>query len=126
MSRSGTAELPLHGGQVPRWLAERMARLGRAIVEALVHHYGRDEVLRRLAHPLWFQALGCVMGMDWHSSLSEGALTPPDFDARVAAERDRSPGRGGHTNTGPAKKTEQSHHLGFRWRHRPLQNERSC
>jgi hypothetical protein len=45
-----------------------MARLGRVMVEALVLHYGRQEVLRRLAHPFWFQALGCVMGMDWHSS----------------------------------------------------------
>jgi len=53
---------------VPRWLAERMARLGRVVVEALVIHYGRDEVLRRLSHPFWFQSLGAVMGMDWHSS----------------------------------------------------------
>jgi hypothetical protein len=50
------------------WLAARMARLGRVIVEALVLEYGRTEVLRRLADPFWFQALGCVMGMDWHSS----------------------------------------------------------
>jgi hypothetical protein len=68
VNRTGTADLPLHGGTVPRWLAERMARLGRVIVEALVLHYGRDEVLRRVAHPFWFQSLGCVMGMDWHSS----------------------------------------------------------
>src|SRR5262245_35149421 len=66
--RSGSADLPLHGGRVPAWLAVRMAALGRAIVEALVLEYGRDEVLRRLAHPFWFQSLGCVMGMDWHSS----------------------------------------------------------
>jgi hypothetical protein len=50
------------------WLAARMARLGRVMVEALVIEYGRDEVLRRLADPFWFQSLGCVMGMDWHSS----------------------------------------------------------
>jgi hypothetical protein len=68
MGRSGSADLPLHGGRVPQWLATRMAALGRVIVEALVLHYGRDEVLRRLAHPFWFQSLGCVMGMDWHSS----------------------------------------------------------
>jgi len=53
---------------VPGWLAERMTRLGRVIVEAVVHHYGRDELLRRLAHPFWFQSFGAVMGMDWHSS----------------------------------------------------------
>jgi hypothetical protein len=66
--KTGTADLPLHGGRVPMWLAARMARLGRVLVEALVLEYGRDEVLRRLADPFWFQALGCVMGMDWHSS----------------------------------------------------------
>jgi hypothetical protein len=66
--RTGSADLPLHGGQVPAWLAGRMARLGRVITEALVLEYGRHELLRRLANPFWFQALGCVMGMDWHSS----------------------------------------------------------
>src|SRR6187399_2891382 len=66
--RSGTADLPLHGGRVPAWLAARMARLGRVIVEAIAHEYGRDEVLRRLASPFWFQSFGAVMGMDWHSS----------------------------------------------------------
>jgi len=68
MGRTGSADLPLHGGRVPAWLASRMAALGRVLVEALVLEYGRDEVLRRLAHPFWFQSLGCVMGMDWHSS----------------------------------------------------------
>jgi hypothetical protein len=66
--RTGSADLPLHNGQVPQWLAARMARLGRIVVEAIVHHYGRDEFLRRLAHPFWFQSFGAVMGMDWHSS----------------------------------------------------------
>jgi len=66
--KTGTADLPLHGGKVPAWLAHRMAALGRVLVEALVLHYGRQEVLRRLSHPFWFQAFGAVMGMDWHSS----------------------------------------------------------
>ena len=66
--RSGSADLPLHGGRVPPWLAERMARLGAVISEAVVLEYGRDELMRRLAHPFWFQAFGAVMGMDWHSS----------------------------------------------------------
>jgi hypothetical protein len=65
---SGTADLPLHGGRVPAWLASRMASLGRVVVEAIAHEYGRDEVLRRLADPFWFQSFGAVMGMDWHSS----------------------------------------------------------
>jgi hypothetical protein len=66
--RAGSADLPLHGGRVPAWLGERMAKLGAIICETVVHHYGRDELLRRLAHPYWFQSFGCVMGMDWHSS----------------------------------------------------------
>jgi hypothetical protein len=66
--RTGSADLPLHGGQVPRWLASRMSRLGAIMAEAIVHHYGRDEFLRRLANPFWFQSFGAVMGMDWHSS----------------------------------------------------------
>src|SRR4051812_18498382 len=68
MKRSGFADLPLHGGRVPAWLAERMTTLGTAIVEAVVHHYGPSELLTRLSDPFWFQALGSVMGMDWHSS----------------------------------------------------------
>jgi uncharacterized protein len=66
--RSGSANLPLHTGHVPRWLADRMTRLGTVMSQAIVHHYGRDEFLRRLAHPFWFQSFGAVMGMDWHSS----------------------------------------------------------
>jgi hypothetical protein len=66
--RSGSANLPLHSGHVPAWLSGRMAKLGRVIVEAIVLEYGRAELLRRLAHPFWFQSFGAVMGMDWHSS----------------------------------------------------------
>lgn len=66
--RAGSADLPLHGGRVPPWLGNRMTTLGALITEAIVHHYGRDEFLQRLAHPFWFQSFGAVMGMDWHSS----------------------------------------------------------
>ena len=66
--RAGTADLPLHNGRVPPWLAARMAKLGTVIAEAIIHHYGRTEFLRRLANPFWFQSFGAVMGMDWHSS----------------------------------------------------------
>lgn len=66
--RAGSADLPLHGGRVPAWLGQRMTRLGAVMCQAIVHSYGRDELLRRLAHPFWFQSLGAVMGMDWHSS----------------------------------------------------------
>jgi len=66
--RAGSADLPLHNGRVPAWLSGRMARLGAVIARAIVETYGRDEFLRRLAHPFWFQSFGAVMGMDWHSS----------------------------------------------------------
>src|SRR6476661_8844016 len=68
MQRSGYADLPLHGGRVPPWLAERMVRLGTAISETILYHYGSEALLSRLSDPFWFQALGSVMGMDWHSS----------------------------------------------------------
>jgi uncharacterized protein len=68
MKRSGFADLPLHGGRVPPWLADRMTSLGTAITENILHHYGSTEFLTRLSDPFWFQALGAVMGMDWHSS----------------------------------------------------------
>src|SRR3982751_1002608 len=89
--RSGSADLPLHGGRVPPWLGERMTRLGTVITEAIVHHYGREEFLRRLAHPYWFQSFGAVMGMDWHSSGITtsviGALTGFDGAALARASR---------------------------------------
>ncbi len=68
MKRSGIADLPLHGGRVPYWLAERMTMLGTAIAETIIHDYGTSAFLSRLSDPFWFQALGAVMGMDWHSS----------------------------------------------------------
>ncbi|HZI49801.1 MAG TPA: DUF763 domain-containing protein [Pyrinomonadaceae bacterium] len=68
MKRSGVADLPLHGGRVPQWLAQRMTALGTAITEAVVFDYGTSAFLSRLSDPFWFQALGAVMGMDWHSS----------------------------------------------------------
>ena len=68
MRNSGHADLPLHTGTVPKWLADRMMVLGTLITESLVENFGPDEVLVRLSDPLWFQSFGAVMGMDWHSS----------------------------------------------------------
>src|SRR5437868_11360134 len=68
MKRSGASDLPLHYGYVPKWLAERMSKLGLAITESIITEYGSDEILRRLSDPFWFQSFGAVMGMDWHSS----------------------------------------------------------
>ena len=68
MKRSGSADLPLHGGHVPMWLADRMAKLGLAIVETIAMEFSTAEVISKLANPFWFQSFGAVMGMDWHSS----------------------------------------------------------
>jgi hypothetical protein len=107
--RTGSADLPLHGGHVPPWLATRMAALGRVIVEAIVQHCGRDELLRRLAHPFWFQSFGAVMGMDWHSSgittsvvgaLKRG-LAPIEHELGVHV----CGGKGAHSRRTPAELT---------------------
>ncbi len=66
--RTGVANLPLHAGRVPPWLFEKMTGLCSAVIEAIVVEYGPEEVLRRLSDPYWFQAFGCVLGFDWHSS----------------------------------------------------------
>ena len=105
--RSGTADLPLHGGRVPAWLSKRMTSLGRVIALAIVHEYGRDEFLRRLSHPFWFQSFGSVMGMDWHSSgittsvmgaLKRG-LAPIEDDLGIYI----CGGRGKHSRKTPAE-----------------------
>jgi hypothetical protein len=66
--KTGTTNLPLHGGKAPAWLFQRMVKLGRAITECMVDEFGPDEMLRKVSDPYWFQALGCVLGFDWHSS----------------------------------------------------------
>ena len=67
-TRTGIAHLPLHHGKAPRWLFQRMVRLSREIAIAIVTEFGAEEMLRRLSDPFWFQALGCILGWDWHSS----------------------------------------------------------
>ncbi|WP_092496267.1 DUF763 domain-containing protein [Faunimonas pinastri] len=115
--RAGSADLPLHGGRVPAWLGQRMTRLGAVITQAIVHHYGRDEFLRRLAHPFWFQSFGAVMGMDWHSSgittsvirsLKRG-LTPLSGELGIHV----CGGRGRHSRETPAELAAISHRVGF-------------
>src|SRR6476620_4990134 len=68
MKRSGSADLPLHNGHVPMWLADRMAKLGLAIVETIATEFSTSEVISKMSDPFWFQSFGAVMGMDWHSS----------------------------------------------------------
>ena len=104
--RAGTADLPLHGGNVPYWLAQRMTRLGAVITEAIVHHYGRDELLRRLAHPFWFQSFGAVMGMDWHSS----GITTSVIGALKRGLRPLAADLGIHVCGGRGKHSRQTPH----------------
>src|ERR1700740_1349745 len=115
--RVGSADLPLHGGRVPRWLGDRMTRLGAVITEAIVQHYGRDELLRRLANPFWFQSFGAVMGMDWHSSgittsvlgaLKRG-LTPLSGELGLHV----CGGRGRHSRLTPGELTALGDGVGF-------------
>lgn len=68
MSPRATINLPLHGGHAPPYLIKRMIKLSRAISKVIVDQYGEHGFLRRLSDPLWFQAFGCVLGFDWHSS----------------------------------------------------------
>jgi hypothetical protein len=116
-TRTGRADLPLHGGHVPPWLASRMAKLGAVLCQAIVHHYGRDELLERLAHPFWFQAFGAVMGMDWHSSgittsvigaLKRG-LAPLQSELGVHV----CGGRGKHSRQTPQELTALADRIGF-------------
>ena len=117
VKRSGTADLPLHGGRVPPWLAQRMTELGTAIVEQIVISYGPAEFLTRISDPFWFQALGAVMGMDWHSS---GITT----SVMGALKRGLNPrfdelgfticgGRGRHSRRTPDELREFSSHTGL-------------
>jgi hypothetical protein len=115
--RTGSADLPLHGGRVPPWLAERMASLGAIVTQAIIHHYGRDEFLQRLSHPFWFQSFGAVMGMDWHSSgittsvigaLKRG-LAPLQGELGIHV----CGGRGKHSRRTPEELTILGERIGF-------------
>src|SRR5438094_10132279 len=117
MKRSGYADLPLHRGHVPSWLATRMTLLGTAIVEAVLSEYGRSEVLTRLSDPFWFQALGAVLGMDWHSS----GITTAVMGALKRGLNDRNDelgiyicgGRGRHSRNTPSELRAISERRGF-------------
>src|SRR5262245_51728170 len=104
---TGSADLPLHQGRVPPWLALRMSRLGAVMGEAIIHHYGRDELLRRLANPFWFQAFGAVMGMDWHSSGITTSVLAALKSGLAPLERELGihvcGGRGKHSRNTPAE-----------------------
>ena len=86
--RTGSAHLPLHGGRAPAWLFSRMVRLAREITAHIVAEYGSEEVLRRLSDPHWFQAFGCVLGFDWHSSGVTTTVTGALKEGLRGTERD--------------------------------------
>jgi hypothetical protein len=117
MKRSGVADLPLHGGRVPAWLASRMSTLGTAIAESVMLHYGRPALLSRLSDPFWFQALGSVMGMDWHSS----GITTSVMGALKRGLNPRSHelgvyicgGRGKQSRNTPGELRDIAQHTGF-------------
>jgi hypothetical protein len=102
---------------VPAWLGQRLTRLGAVIVEAIVLEYGRDELLRRLAHPFWFQSFGAVMGMDWHSSgittsvlaALKGGLAPLSDELGIHV----CGGRGKHSRATPGELIAVSERVGL-------------
>src|SRR6201994_3251815 len=116
-SRAGSADLPLHGGRVPPWLAERMAKLSAIIGQAIVHHYGRDELLSRLSQPFWFQSFGAVMGMDWHSSGITTSVIGALKRGLAPLERELGlhvcGGRGAHSRKTPQELVAIGERVGF-------------
>jgi uncharacterized protein len=115
--RTGTASLPLHTGKAPPWLFGRMAMLAREIVSYLASEFGTREVLRRLSDPFWFQAFGCVLGFDWHSSgvtttvcgaVKEGLRGGLDHELGFFA----AGGKGGVSRKTPAQVTEVCERIG--------------
>lgn len=115
--KSGHADLPLHYGKVPAWLAQRMSALGGAIVESIVIEYGHSMLLQKMSDPFWFQSLGCVLGMDWHSS----GITTSVMGALKGAVNKKSGelgiyvcgGRGRHSRQTPAELTAIANKTGL-------------
>ncbi|MEM4194896.1 MAG: DUF763 domain-containing protein [Candidatus Anstonellales archaeon] len=107
-------DLPLHPGQCPRWLFERMVGLAREISRVIVLEYGTAEMIRRLSMPLWFQSLSCVLGFDWHSS---GTTTTTTAALKIALrDFDGIAGAGGKGKTGlktPQEIEEKSERMGL-------------
>jgi len=87
-TRTGIANLPLHYGKAPPWLFSRMVKLAREITLAIITDFGPEEMLRRLSHPYWFQAFGCILGFDWHSSGVTTTLCGALKEALKGMERD--------------------------------------
>jgi hypothetical protein len=115
MSRTGVASLPLHGGKAPAWLTTRMRKLAKEITAIIIDEYGTDTLLTRLSDPYWFQALGCVLGYDWHSSgvttvvtgILKQALSPSEHGVVVCG------GKGKTSRKTPEEITAVAEQFGF-------------
>ena len=114
--RTGTANLPLHGGKAPRWLFGRMVRLSRGILEYMVEEMGPYDTIRRFSDPFWFQSLGCVLGFDWHSSgvttttcgaVKEALRSLPDLGIYVAG------GKGAASRRTPREIEDHAERIGL-------------
>jgi hypothetical protein len=98
MSRTGYASLPLHGGKAPSWLTGRMRKLAKEVSSIIIDKYGSDVFLERLSDSFWFQAFGCVLGYDWHSSgvttvvtgVLKTALTPEEHGVVVCGGKGKT------------------------------------
>ena len=115
--RTGTATLPLHSGRAPRWLFQRMTALARALTETIVIEHGPATFLQRLADPFWFQAFGCVLGFDWHSSGVTTTVCGALKAGLASAEADTSiyvaGGKGATSRRTPAELRERAARLGL-------------
>lgn len=97
LSKTGVASLPLHYGKAPFWLITRMKDFAKEVITIIIDQYGQSEFLRRLADPYWFQALGCVLGYDWHSSgvttvvagVIKSVITPEEHGIGIAGGKGR-------------------------------------
>ena len=98
MYRTGVANLPLHGGKAPSWLTGRMKKLAKEIANIMIDEYGTTSFLQRLSDPYWFQAFGCVLAYDWHSSgvttvvtgILKTALTPEEHGITVCGGKGKT------------------------------------
>lgn len=113
---TGFASLPLHTGKAPPWLFSRMTRLSREIVIYIVREFGVQEVLRRLSDPFWFQAFGCVLGFDWHSSGVTTTVCGAVKEGLRGADRElglfAAGGKGGTSRRTPAQIVDVCEHTG--------------
>jgi hypothetical protein len=119
MYRTGVANLPLHGGKAPSWLTTRMRKLAKEIVTIIIDEHDADTFLTRISDPYWFQAFGCVLGYDWHSSgvttvvtgILKQALSPEEHGIAVCG------GKGKASRQAPTEISRAAEEFGFSENH---------